>query len=103
MREILRQLCFLGTLLGHEAVGKRGGTQAELGKTAKELSKEEPSRTREPHVQGGAVGRTACSGTKGSPRSSSDAVRYGSCEPHRVCRNGDGSKCKIYANLEDLV
>lgn len=88
MREILRQLCFLGTLLGCEAVGKRGDTQAELGKVAKELSKEEPSRRREPHEVG--AGRTACSGTKGSPCSSSDAVLYGSCEPHRLCRNGDG-------------
>lgn len=82
MREILKQLCFLGTMLGREAVGKRGDTQS-WGR----LSKEEPSRRREPHEAG--AGRTACSGTKGSPCSSSDAVLYGSCEPLRLCRNGD--------------
>lgn len=33
-----------------KACGKGGDTQAELGKEAKEQSKEEPSRKREPHV-----------------------------------------------------
>jgi len=34
-----------------KACGKGGDTQAELGKEAKEQSKEEPCRKREPHVQ----------------------------------------------------
>lgn len=101
MREILRQLCFLGTLLGREAVGRRGDTQTELGKAAKELSKEEPSRRRE--LMKGGRGKLPVLAPKEVHVAQVMLSRMVAASHTGFVEMEMRSKCKIYANLEDSV